>query len=172
MNSQYLNDLYNFCCLKTNTHINMLPIYKNNNKYKHIFNRILTTINKTYEAKMKASSTSGYNYTLLYRGEIPHNIIIELKEYLLKYFNKFNIIIINNKDCILDAIFLEYNVYNIYITWNNCNNIIVTDTSIQTDEYIKKYITDDREYNIAVEVAEIIEDNNYDFIDDFELVEN
>lgn len=114
----YMEDLYNFCCLKTS-------IFKNNQKKANnkIKNNILKEINNNYEEIMKYDSIHGYNYSLLYEGEIPELIIKELNTKLTSYFYNFKIVIKQKERSFLDKLLMN-NIYHIFILWNDNINPI------------------------------------------------
>ena len=141
-----INDLYNFCCLKT-------QIYRSNfeNHCRIIKNNIIEYINGCYETKMVDNAINGYNYSILYEGEIPYIIIKELKEELCDYFNNFKIKVNKIESGLFDKILNKHDIYQIIIIWEkesiDSNNILETindnDTNISDDnEEIKLFIND------------------------------
>jgi len=118
MNNQYMNDLYNYCCLKTdlkNDNIKRIT----NEYYVKIFNEIIVDINNTYIENMKDSANMGNNYSKLYKGEIPDKIVDNLQYHLSLFFKNFKILILNDNKSLLDILISDYNMYSIYIIWGD-----------------------------------------------------
>jgi hypothetical protein len=168
MSNQYIDDLYNYCCLKTSTANPPKPI---KSQYKNIFNNILIKINEIYEERIKKNAIRGLNYALLYKGQIPEIIIPELWRYLSTHFKKFNIMIINNTQCMFDTLFLDYDIYNIFIVWNNSAKQI-RDISTNTDktETFNQYLVENTSADSFEETLINNKNLNDDF--DFELINN
>ena len=105
-----INDLYNFCCLKT-------QIYRSNveNNCRILKNNILEYVNGCYETKMVDNAINGYNYSVLYEGEIPYIIIKELQEELSDYFYNFKIKINKIHPSFFDKILNKHDIYQIIV---------------------------------------------------------
>jgi len=155
-----MEDLYNYCCIKTANKTNLSPI-NIDNKYINKLNDILVSINNSYINKIKAGANNGNNYALIYKGEIPDNIIDNLDKHLCKFFEHFKILIALDVRSVLDILISDYNIYNIYIIWNNDNKEL-QDNSTNTEEK-DEYLTIDEE------VDKLVDDNliyEFEFIDD------
>lgn len=163
MNSQYMEDLYNYCCLKTAHGNNKILRNIDNKKYIKKFNDILLNINKSYINKIKVGANNGNNYALIYKGEIPDNIIDNLDNHLCKFFKHFKILIALDVQSILDILISDYNIYNIYIIWEDNKELHDTSTNTENDENDEK----DEDLTIYEEVEELVDEN---LMDEFELI--
>ena len=166
MNSQYMEDLYNYCCLKSKQGNRNINRNIRSDKYTKRINDILININKSYINKIKAGADYGNKYALIYKGEIPDNIINDLEQHLSKFFTNFKILIMLDIQSILDILIAEYNIYNIYIMWDK--EINQTQHNSTNTENKDENEVEDENLTIGEEVDNLMNDN---LIDEYEFIE-
>lgn len=148
-----IDDLYNFCCLKT-------QIYRSNveNNCRIFKNNILEYINGCYETKMVDNAVNGYNYSVLYEGEIPYIIIKELQEELSNYFYNFKIKIHKIHPSFFDKILNKHDIYQIIVVWKKDDyNSTDIDTISNDIDNISNNIN---KYNISTQTDAILNNND------------
>lgn len=167
-----MKDLYNYCRLKT-AQGNTNKILKNidNNRYSQKFNNILTSINKSYINKLKSGANSGNNYALIYKDEIPDNIIDNLYKHLCTFFKYFKVLIVLDVQSILDILISDYNTYNIYIIWDD-KEVQDNSTNTENNEELQNSSTNtenNEKLTIDEEIDELVDEN---LMNEFELIDN
>lgn len=161
MNSQYMEDLYNYCCLTSKQKNHNRNRNIKSDKYTKKFNDILISINNSYINKIKAGANYGNNYALIYKGEIPDNIINDLEQHLSEFFTNFKVLIMLDLQSILDILISEYNIYNIYVIWD-------IETK-QTQNNSTNTENENENLTIGEEVNNLMDDNlmnEYEFIEE------